>query len=46
LEKLYGKSNFYAGDPFHEGGNFDKIDIKKTGVKIYESMPKNSTWVI
>ncbi|MBK6963705.1 MAG: alpha-N-acetylglucosaminidase [Bacteroidales bacterium] len=40
LEKLYGKTTFYGGDPFHEGGNTENIDITKSASLIQQSMLK------
>jgi alpha-N-acetylglucosaminidase len=48
-EKLYGKADFFGGDPFHEGGNTENIDITRSASKIQETMQKNfrgSTWVL
>lgn len=49
FEKLYGKAEFYGGDPFHEGGNIDGIDIGKAAGAIQRAMldaQPNSTWVL
>lgn len=40
LEKLYGKTTFYGGDPFHEGGNTENTDITKSATLIQQSMLK------
>ena len=48
LEKLYGKANFYGGDPFHEGSEL-KVDLKTNGQLIQKSMQEaspGSTWVL
>lgn len=44
LEKLYGKTTFYGGDPFHEGGNTENIDITKSATLIQQSMLKQKAW--
>lgn len=38
LHRLYGKTGFYGGDPFHEGGNTENIDITKSASLIQQSM--------
>ncbi len=48
LEKLYGKANFYGGDPFHEGSILE-VDLKTCGHNIQQSMLQaspGSTWVL
>lgn len=47
--KLFGVINYFAADPFHEGGATKGIDIPKCGQIIYHSMQKNnanSIWVL
>lgn len=47
--KLYGKASYYAGDPFHEGGNTKGVDLKSAGSSIYKAMKTasaDSKWVI
>lgn len=47
-EKLYGKSGYYSGDPFHEGGK-QMGDVTLAASKIQTAMQKhspNSTWVL
>lgn len=47
--KLYGKASYYAGDPFHEGGNTNGIDLRASGDAIYKAMKTanaDSKWVI
>lgn len=50
LQKAYGKNiRFFAGDPFHEGGITEGIDLKEAGHSIQAEMQKNfpgSTWVL
>lgn len=43
--KLYGKANFLAADPFHEGGSTDGIDLAACGRAIYQPM-NGATWVL
>ncbi|NOU46212.1 MAG: alpha-N-acetylglucosaminidase [Bacteroidales bacterium] len=47
--KLYGETSFYGGDPFHEGGETEGIDITKSAGFIHGAMLKahpESTWVL
>lgn len=50
IQKLYGKNiHFFAGDPFHEGGKTEGVDLKKAGTAIQASMQHyypGSTWVL
>jgi alpha-N-acetylglucosaminidase len=50
MQALYGKHiHFFAGDPFHEGGKTDGVDLKKAGAAIQASMQNyypGSTWVL
>lgn len=49
LNELYGKTDYYSMDPFHEGGDVGNTDLKKAGEGIYDAMKKNnadSKWVI
>lgn len=49
LENLYGKTDFFGGDPFHEGGVKDSIDITKASSNIYEAMKQNNkdaVWIL
>jgi alpha-N-acetylglucosaminidase len=50
LQKAYGKDiRFFAGDPFHEGGITEGIDLKAAGRSIQNEMQKSfpgSTWVL
>lgn len=48
--KLYGKNiHYFSGDPFHEGGISEGVNLGKAGVNIQKAMqhyfPK-STWVL
>ena len=43
--KLFGPVNFYAADPFHEGGDLDGIDLAACGHAIYQPM-NGATWVL
>lgn len=48
-EKLFGKCDHFAADPFHEGGEVKGIDIKKGAQSIQEGMLKynqNAIWVL
>jgi len=50
IKKLYGSDiHYFAGDPFHEGGNSNGIDVADYGKLIQTEMQKyfpNSTWVL
>ena len=49
MENLYGKQNYFAGDPFHEGGAAEGLDITQAGSLIQGAMQKanpGSTWVL
>jgi alpha-N-acetylglucosaminidase len=50
MQKLYGKDiHFFAGDPFHEGGKTDGVDLRKAGAAIQREMNRyypGSTWVL
>jgi len=48
-EKLYGKTGYYGGDPFHEGGNTKGIDITHSATLIQQAMQKahpGSIWAL
>ncbi|MBF0575647.1 alpha-N-acetylglucosaminidase [Dysgonomonas sp. GY617] len=48
LEKLFGKANYYAIDPFHEGGSIEGVDLDLAGKAIMRAMKKanpDATWV-
>lgn len=49
MTKLYGKANYYAVDPFHEGGTVEGVDLALAGKSILKAMKRvnpESTWVI
>lgn len=49
LEKLYGKADFFAADPFHEGGSTQGVDLDAAGKAIMKAMKKanpKAVWVI
>ncbi|MBR8535889.1 alpha-N-acetylglucosaminidase [Carboxylicivirga sediminis] len=46
---LYGISDYYQGDPFHEGGTSEGVNVTKAAKGIYAAMKANnpgSTWVL
>ncbi|MBS2212693.1 alpha-N-acetylglucosaminidase [Carboxylicivirga mesophila] len=46
---LYGISDYYQGDPFHEGGTSEGVNVTNAAKGIYEAMKANnpkSTWVL
>lgn len=48
-DKLFGKSRFYGGDPFHEGGNSKGINITEAATNIYKAMKEENNeavWVL
>lgn len=48
-EKLFGKSRYYGGDPFHEGGNSEGINITAASASIYAAMKEHNqqaVWVL
>ncbi|WP_430811983.1 MULTISPECIES: alpha-N-acetylglucosaminidase [unclassified Carboxylicivirga] len=48
-QKLFGTSCYYAGDPFHEGGNTQGVDLKASGDAIYRAMKQinpKAKWVM
>lgn len=48
-DKLYGKTSYYGGDPFHEGGSTEGIDISKGASQIQKCMQQShpeSKWVL
>ncbi len=48
-EKLYGKTRYFGGDPFHEGGTYTELNIKKAAQQIFRSMKEansESVWVL
>jgi alpha-N-acetylglucosaminidase len=44
-KKLFGTANFYAADPFHEGGSTEGIDLAACARAIYQPM-NGATWVL
>jgi alpha-N-acetylglucosaminidase len=50
LKKLYGTNlHFFSGDPFHEGGVMEGVDLGRAGVAIQSAMQAHfpgSTWVL
>ena len=49
LTKLYGKSKFYAMDPFHEGGNTSGVNLDAAGQAVMDAMKccnPEAVWVI
>lgn len=49
-KKLYGANiKFFSGDPFHEGGTVEGVDLGKAGANIQRAMQQSfpgSTWVL
>ncbi len=48
MTKLYGTTNYYAMDPFHEGGSTENVDLDLAGKSIMSAMKKvnpNAVWV-
>ncbi|MGL5317408.1 MAG: alpha-N-acetylglucosaminidase [Bacteroidales bacterium] len=48
-EKLFGKADFFGGDPFHEGGLTDGFDIPLVAAKIAKQIKQNNPsakWVL
>lgn len=49
MKKLYGEFKFLGGEPFHEGGNREGINIPKATRKVQDVMRKynrDATWVL
>ena len=44
-KKLFGGAQFYAADPFHEGGTTKNIDVPAAGRAIQSAM-SGATWVL
>jgi alpha-N-acetylglucosaminidase len=44
-DHLFGGAQFYAADPFHEGGSTSNIDIPAAGRAIFKAM-NGATWVL
>ena len=48
MEKLFGKANYYAIDPFHEGGSVSGVDLDAAGKAIMKAMKianSRAVWV-
>lgn len=48
-QKLFGETKFYGGDPFHEGGATEGIDITQSAAQIHKALLKkhqDATWVL
>lgn len=49
-QKLYGRDiHFFSGDPFHEGGITEGIDLGKAGANIQKAMQRRfpgATWIL
>lgn len=48
-EKLFGQALYFAGDPFHEGGNAKGVNITESASIIYQSMKERNpkaAWVL
>lgn len=48
-KKLFGEAQFFGGDPFHEGGTSEGIDVKLAAQKILQAMRKvnpQAVWVL
>lgn len=49
LNRLYGKSDFYAIDPFHEGGSTQGVNLDAAGKAVMQAMKRanpKAVWVI
>ncbi|MBB6236436.1 alpha-N-acetylglucosaminidase [Pedobacter sp. AK013] len=50
MKKLYGADlHYFGGDPFHEGGSAEGVDLKASGAVIQQLMQQhypNATWVL
>ncbi|MDR0892532.1 MAG: alpha-N-acetylglucosaminidase [Mediterranea sp.] len=49
LEKLYGKSDYYSMDPFHEGGSTKGVNLAEAGKAIMRAMKRvnpKAVWVM
>ncbi len=47
--RLFGRAQFLAADPFHEGGSMEGMDLAACGQAIYGAMAKSNpgvTWVL
>lgn len=43
--RLFGRANFLAADPFHEGGSTESVDLPACGRAILKAM-NGATWVL
>jgi hypothetical protein len=49
IKEIYGDCKFFGGDPFHEGGTREGLDVSASATNIQLQMRKNfpnSTWVL
>ncbi|MCH5319201.1 MAG: alpha-N-acetylglucosaminidase [Paramuribaculum sp.] len=49
MKKLYGLADYYAIDPFHEGGDVSGLNLETVGTEIYDAMKRanpDAKWVI
>lgn len=47
-EALFGRAGYYAGDPFHEGGNSHGVDLVECGRRVFSAMTNadpRAVWV-
>lgn len=48
-QKLFGQAHFYGGDPFHEGGRIEGVDVTAASRNIMAAMRRNNpdaVWVL
>lgn len=48
-ERLFGKSDYYSMDPFHEMGNASSVDLDAAGQAVMQAMKRvnpKATWVV
>lgn len=48
-KRLFGEAVYFAGDPFHEGGQSEGIDVKAAAGKILQAMRRTSpraVWIL
>ncbi|MEG1564095.1 MAG: alpha-N-acetylglucosaminidase [Bacteroides sp.] len=48
-EKLFGRTRYFGGDPFHEGGNAEGVNITAAATCIHQSMKEahpQAVWVL
>ena len=49
VKELYGEIKFFSGDPFHEGGSTEGLDVKAEAAAIQDAMLEavpDSVWVL